>query len=137
LKGLLRPWEDVLPKRFEDVWPSLRSDLSIDRDSLPTLRKYVVSQAQEGRDSGADTLYDGTKGYLCPCPLRRLLAVERMRDGEELWTEEKASWAGWTRTEGRSGRGSQVDKDKVEKIVTSWRCRGWYMAGCGRVNFMA
>ena len=91
LKGLLRPWDDVLPKRFEDVWPSLRSDLSIDRDSLPTLREHVISQAQKGRDSGVDTLYDGTKGCLCPCPLRRLLAVERMRNREELRTEGEAS----------------------------------------------
>lgn len=57
LKGLFLPWDEdeVLPKRLEleksRVWPSLPSclsDLSMDRESLPTLLHAMVSTVLEG-----------------------------------------------------------------------------------------
>lgn len=39
LKGLVRPCEEVLPKRFDDAWFSWRSDLSMVNESFPTLRR--------------------------------------------------------------------------------------------------
>lgn len=115
LKGLLRPWEDVLPNRFVDGWLSLRSDLSMERESFPTLIGGVVSFAIAYR-AGGFTLCDGTKGCLCPCPLRRLLARScASRRGSWRRREWLARQAGQGRTAGWA-QVSDVSKASWRKL---------------------